>query len=683
MCDQRSTAHCLVNLTVLLVLSNTCEWAVQAFRLQLALEAGQFAPSGPCILDQRLHTKPHHQPILFVDDSQAPNLQLSAKPRSPLPSHGQIAASHAAAAGLGYSNSDESDQEAPPQALHGGVRGVGKPGGRLGGSCDEAESISSSPTATPLRLMQQLMSHGKARSHAPKPSAPAEAAASASRDSIEAEKSDLIRQASSNSSASFSSHMRVAGPSHGSDSRFAAMKSLTRSAISPRHAVSLDSPTKLAATRQLGTLAHNYRPNHISGTHAKSPAGCNFDLDLNSLSPASSFGGSAGSSFTEAHSDHLGAPSLAHLSSAPVAGSFAAALDAAASFADSTLSPSSVASPTAPLLAAAAMDSSSAACDDTAAARTTGYESAADGLPCVQAASHSMTDSAAVQTAGKAQNALHTPQGNPSGTHQGAQGNANGQHADAVSVMVNLPVSDGASKQVQQLPLSQDSLDFSLDSAYTPWLAEEASDSQQLLQPTSHTSASLTEDEQAELRHIGVVSSSVLEEVQSMPQDVLVLSKVVHRFQQPLQQLNHCSASLVSSHLLEQHDQGSSSHQQGQQLPCDLMPDQSADELDQQLLLQLDEAPAALSKDEEQPLLSLSDPVPLRAAGLVATGNADGTGSPLLPTAVGYADGAARPALPITTGGADAHKSTACSGERQQVGLLAGIWCTVHAHLLF
>lgn len=32
-------------------------------------------PAGPSIQDQRLHEKPHHQPILFVNDSLAPDLQ--------------------------------------------------------------------------------------------------------------------------------------------------------------------------------------------------------------------------------------------------------------------------------------------------------------------------------------------------------------------------------------------------------------------------------------------------------------------------------------------------------------------------------------------------------------------------------------------------------------------------------
>lgn len=675
---------------------------MQAFRLQLALEAGQFSSSGPCILDQRLHAKPHHQPILFVDDTQAPNLQLPAKPRSHLPSHGQIAASPAAAlAGASYPDSDESNQETPSRAVQGGSRGVRRPTGKHGSSCDEAESISSSPRATPLRLMQQLMSHGRGLSHTSKHAATDHEADSPS-------EAALLRQASSNSSASSSSHMRMAGPSHGSDSRFAAMKSLTRSAISPRHAISLDSPATLAATRHRCTLAHHHhQPSQVPGTHAQSPAGYNFDLDTISLSPASSFGGSAASSFTEGHQQRPRG-SLAHLVSAPVAGSFADAIAAAAPVGDSALSPTKAASPSAPLLAAAALDSSAAegGDDDTVVAATTACESDAHDIPCVQTALHSVTDSTAVRTVGKAQAVLHTPQG----TSQDAphQSSGNDRLAGAGSAIVRLP--DGAGKQLEQLPLSRDSLEFSLDSAFTSGLAaeEEASGSQQLLlQAMGHTSTSSLGDEQAELQHTGGPSSSLLEDTQAMLQDVLASSPVIDRpQQQPLQQLSHCSASLESSQLLDQHP-GSSSDQQDQQLPHHLMPavsslsqspNQSAGQLEQRLLLQLDETLSPLSQDEKQPLLSLLGPEPLRAAGLMTTGNADGADSPVLPVpsgntdgtalppmlpiATGDADGAAPsslpitlgdaeganpPPLPMTTGNADAHKSGAGPGERQQV----------------
>ena len=659
---------------------------MQAFRLQLALEAGQGragqgSPSGPCILDQRLHTKPHHQPILFVDDSQAPNLQLPAKPRSHL-QHRQIAASPAAVAGASYPNSNDSDVETPPHGVPRGSRVLRTPGEKLASSCDEAESISSSPRAKPLRLMQQLMAHGRGLSHTPKHVGPAREADSLSRINSDAE---LLRQASSNSSASSSSHMRVAGPSHGSDSRFAAMKSLTRSAMSPRHAISLDSPAKLAATRNQCTLAHNLQPSHMPGAHALSSAGCNFDMDINSLSPASSFGDSAGSSSMEGPQRR---PSgrLAHLVSAPEAGSFADALAAAASYGGSVLSPNSFASPSAPLLAAAALDSSAADSADPAPTSTTSHEPAANGASALPTALHSSTDQSAVQNAGKAQHALHDPQDGSQGTPP--QGSISDQHAEAGSHQVDLPValSGGGSMQLQQLPISQDSLDFSLDLAYAPGLAAGASDSQQLMLSNSFTSTSLLGDEQAGLQRIGCPSSSLLVDKQTMPQDCS--SQVTHRLlQQPLQQLGRSFASSESSQPLDQHDPGPFSELQDQQLAHDLMPavssvmqtqDASADQLTEQSLLQWNVASAPASQDEQQPLLSLLDPEPLRAAGLMAIGNADGKDPQPLPITKGNADGASIPSLPTAPGNLDAHKSAGCPGERQQVGsLLASLFSDV------
>ena len=61
---------------------------MQTFRLQLALAGGQDLPAEPCILDQRLHDKPHHQPILFVNDSLAPDLHPMTAPANKSPSSG-------------------------------------------------------------------------------------------------------------------------------------------------------------------------------------------------------------------------------------------------------------------------------------------------------------------------------------------------------------------------------------------------------------------------------------------------------------------------------------------------------------------------------------------------------------------------------------------------------------------
>ncbi|KAL3137589.1 hypothetical protein ABBQ38_004872 [Trebouxia sp. C0009 RCD-2024] len=678
------------------------EQAMEAFRLQLALEAGQLGPSSPCILDQQLHAKPHHQPILFVDDSLAPNLQLPSKPRRHPQAPQMIAAAHAATApaagGSCYPYSDDSDQGKPPYPSH-GSQGVASPQERADSICDGAESISSSPDATPMRFMKQLMSHGKGMTHASEHAAPAQEADMASKRSTTAGRSGLLRQASRDHSASSSQHMRVAGPSHGADSRFAAMKSLTRSAMSPRHAVSLDSPATLAATRRRGTLAHNHHPSHDPATHAQAPVGGSFDFGTHSLSPASSFGGSAGGSFTEGRP---GSPraSLSHLVSAPVAGGFADALAAAAPLEDSELlSLRSIASPTAPLLAVG--DSSSAEHHGGAAAGTPVCDTDSHDLSFGLTASHSMTDSSGSQAAGRARQPCH-PQGHSSANPPGS---ANHQHGETGSVMVNLPValSVGASKQLQQVPLSQDSLDFSLDSVYTPGLATEASDSQQLLHSAGPTSSSLVPDEQPELQHNGSSSASVLEDEQTMSQNVLVPPTVTDR---PQQQLDRSSASPDSSHRLDRHDHESLLEQQDRQLSQDLMPavssvshrtpDPLAEQPDQPLLGPLDDTSAALPEDQQQPLLSMSEPMHLRdnvlmamskgegtAAPLlpVAKGNSDATPPPVLPVAIGNAngtapllllntvgnpDGTAPPLLPVALGSADAHNGGGCPGERQQ-----------------
>lgn len=572
---------------------------------------------------------------------------------------------------MSHPNSDDSDT--PPHASHRGPGGVGYPREGPGSSCDEAESISSSPHAPPLRLMQQLMSHGKGMSHASQHAAPAQEADLVSR---RAGSTGLLRQASRDCNASSSKHMRVAGPSHGSDSRFAAMKSLTRSAISPRHAVSLDSPATLAATRRRGTLATNHHPSSDPAAHARNPpAECSFDLDPNSLSPASSFGGSAGGSFTEGR---RGTPSasLTHLVSAPVPGSFSEALAAAASFGDPEM-PHSVASPAAPLLAPAEEDSSTAEQQNTTAAGGSACEAASHDLSFGVIASHSITDCIATQTIGQH---LHSPPGPPPACSSATPpGIASHQHADSASVMLNLPValSCGASKQLQQVPLSQDSLDFALDPVYAQELSTEASDSQQLLlHSTGPTSSSLLPDDQAALQPIGSSSSLVPEDEQTMPQNVLCPTTVTDRSQQ---QSSCSSPSPESDLVLDRHDLGSLLDQQDQQLPHGLMPavsskshvspDPFGNQLNQPLLAQLEELSTAMPEDQEGPVLSTSEVMRMRADGLMAIGISEGATPPLLPVAIGNAEGAAPSLLPVALGSAAAHSSGGCP-ERQQVGCL-------------
>ena len=625
-------------------------------------------PIGPCILDQRLHTKPHHQPILFVDDSLAPHVQLPPKPNSFSPAVGQIPASRDAFSGSHVPPPNgKSDQKMHARASHGSHQ-MGDPPGKLPSSCDEAESISSSPRATPFRLMQQLMSHGKAFSHATKHQS-SEEADSAGTTSADAE---LLRQASSNSNvSSSSSRLRVAGPSHGSDSRFAAMKSLTRNAISPRHAVSLDSPAKLAATRHWGTIAHKHQPNHPNhdpGTDAKPQAGYHFDLGTSSLSPASSFGGSQKSSFV----DDCCSAGLAHLVSAPVVGSrqgsFSSACDAAAAFAELASASDGIASLHAPLLAAAAEDSSTEEESGRGVAFNDALQLATDDIPEMQTFSDKTSDGIAHHDDRSAEHVRSTASGSLGAFAAG--------QVDSGSVMVHVPAAmcAGVSKQLEQLPLSHDSLDFSLNVDGISDPAE--SDSQQLLQHTDDASScSLMEGEQSALQRMGNACSSMPEAKQAMVQTQETHVQVFRdKLQQPLQQADLSSASYKSSQLLDQHGHGSFPVQQDQQLSCAVIPsagktgsDHCADDQDQQSHARVRQVPVALVKEEEQPVMPLSDIEPLQAAELMALGSADGRDSPSLPPAIGASDGPSCPILPMATGITDGGRAGGISGERQQV----------------
>ena len=439
---------------------------LQVFRLQLALEAGQMEATGPCMSDQRLHVKPHHQPILFVDDSQAPSLQLLPNHKGQLPVKGQIAASH----GL---SDDRSCSSASTQDLSHEYGFPNPQGPKSGGSLKEAESIpSSSPRASPLSLMQRFMSHGKGhgQSHLTKHAA-AKAVDLGSSSMSEAKDTDLlcVRQGSSNSS---SSRPQAAGPSHGSDSRFAAMKSLTRNAIS------LDDTTKLATARRRGTLAP--RKALAAGRSLEAgldlaPSVYDYDLEGN-LTRAGSTEDSRGSSFTDVRglSSSTG---LVHLHSAPTMLSRDPSMTAAASggghaaaFADILLSEDMSCSSTAPLLAE---DSEHAA-----AARGALVSSVADGA-------QSMT-------------------GQDAGTLQMGSRQNRSPYAASASKLLHSMSSSGATQSAAVdpllLPLSQDSLDFTLLDPESLLEAQEL-DSQQLLNPVAASSSSPREGSQLRPGH--------------------------------------------------------------------------------------------------------------------------------------------------------------------------------------
>lgn len=446
------------------------------------------------MLDERLHLKPHHQPILFVDDSQAPNLQLVHKPMGQPTSADQIAASHAVTAG-GAAYSGGSGQESP----HG--YGFRNPQGKSAVSLDEAESISSSPRASPLRMMQRLISHSKGHTfgHAAKQAATAKAFDSRDASMSEAGEKALLYERQGSSSSN-SSRLHAAGPSHGLDSRFAAMKSLTR------HAISLDSPTKLETCRRRGTLIP--RKALAAGRSLESgldqvPAGYDFDLGSN-LSLTSSAEGSAASSFTDAQTS-LVSPGLLHLHSAPVITSREASITQA--MADQYLGAFGDGAPT----MTNPHDSSTAALlfdphqlaisPEQAIASNAEYVAAS--LLDVSKAQHGQAqpgdsvNAAFLQSGSSQQHSLQDAVLPCSMLEENLQHISSVSQAghSAETCVAAIGGSDQAPRDAQLLPLSQDSLVFSLLDPDS-FLEAQVSEEQQLLDPAVGDSSSAQNEDQ-------------------------------------------------------------------------------------------------------------------------------------------------------------------------------------------
>ncbi|KAA6422975.1 MAG: hypothetical protein FRX49_06963, partial [Trebouxia sp. A1-2] len=538
------------------------ELAMEAFRLQLALQAGQLESAGPCMLDERLHVKPHHQPILFVDDSMAPNLRLPPRLQGQVAPACQIAATHATTAN-GRPCGLESDQESPPM---GGFR---TPQGKSAVSLDEAESISSSPRSSPLRLMQRLMSDSKGpafgHSHAGKHAAAAKAAESRdmSTTSTEAADSSFVRQGSSDSS---SSRLHAAGPSHGSDSRFAAMKSLTR------HAISLDSPTKLETCRRRGTLVP--RNALAAGRSLESgldqvPAGYDFDLGVN-LSPASSAENSAASSFTDVHAAS-GTTGLLHLHSAPVLPSREASITQAvteqrlAALYDGHLSEATAESPTAALLGGthqlgSTAEQAVASNADHALAQlmsqgdsTNWREHSSSGAKLADAASlqdgsrpnGSVLD--ATLPIGVLNDRFHstTSASEPNHSHDKPVASAGITHTAAADAAMN--VSHNAAADALMLPLSQDSLDFSLVDPGS-FLEQQDSEDQQLLDPSAAMSSSQQGSQQ--LHDVLMHTSPSAEDARQVFQQTADGFSLMQDTQQLLEQPVHTPSSVQANQQL-------------------------------------------------------------------------------------------------------------------------------------
>ncbi|KAL0033798.1 hypothetical protein WJX77_005511 [Trebouxia sp. C0004] len=596
------------------------ELAMEAFRLQLALQAGQLEPAGPCMLDERLHVKPHHQPILFVDDSMAPNLQLPPKVSGQVAPKYQIAASHVITA-TGRPCGAESDQESPPR---GGFR---TPPRESAVSLDEAESISSSPRSSPLRLMQRLMSHSKGpafgHSHAGKHAAAAKAADSRdmSATSIQANDSSFVRQGSSGSSSS---------PSHGPDSRFAAMKSLTR------HAISLDSPTKLETCRRRGTLVP--RKALAAGRSLESgldqlPAGYDFDLGIN-LSPASSAENSAASSFTDAHSAS-GSAGLMHLHSAPVLSSREASITQAV--AEQRLAALDMgASPTAALLGAAhqlgsTAEQAVASTADHAVAQlmsrgdaAIGREHSSSGAALAGAASlhdRSRPDGSLLDAAPpiRVLNDRFRPASSASEpSHSRAKPVASAGIIHTAAADAAISASHNAAADALMLPLSPDSLDLSLVDPES-FLEPQDSEDQQLLDGSAGMSSSQQGSQQ--LHDVAVHTSPSAKDARQVFQQTADACSLVQESQQLLEQPVHTSSSAqASQQLLEPADYSpfaQEDQQLLQQLTCSLAQE------DQQQLLEPTAGDSSSAQDDHQ---QLREQLPIEASHLEVVSSSQSLG---------------------------------------------------------
>ena len=542
---------------------------MQAFRLQLALQTGHQEETGPGILDERLHVKPHHQPILFVDDSQAPNVQLFSPAKASLQPADQIAASHAAVnAAL---PSDGSHGQSKPG--HGLMQ---NPKGKSYGSLDEAESISSSPPAASRSFMHRLLSHGNrglSHSHITKHDS---GSASFSTPRSETSESSLLRHGSSKSS---SSRLHAQGPSHGSDSRFAAMKSLTR------HAISLDSPTTLSATRRHGTLIPRRAlpPGQDAHTSFDVALG-GYDYDLgDQLSRASSMSGSGAGSFTDAHISHAPASSgLAHLHSAPPGLSKQNSAEDIVSL----KSMQEVTTPSAPLL---------------------DRHMQLDN--CLQSAVVSNADSllAHAADAGSTTAMDHASALTEGGHSKGVAIFAPALHCAAQPTAAVAEARQSAVTDAMLLPLSQDSLDFTLldpDSL----LKRQDSQSQQLLQPAADVSTPMMSgaSQPSDFPSVESAQQVPCELPQQLPAELashapsqhLSCDMSRHLRQQLEPELSSCGSS---QQLLQHLPTESLSADQDQQLLQQPALGFSAANLDQQLLQKLDHTSSSPQGDEQPP----------------------------------------------------------------------------------
>ena len=352
------------------------------------------------------------------------------------------------------------------------------------------------------------------------------------------------------------------------------MKSLTR------HAISLDTPTTLSATRRHGTLIPRRALPPGQDTHSSFDVALGgYDYDLgDQLSRASSMSGSGAGSFTDVHSSHATAGSgLAHLHSAPPGLSKQNSVDDIVSL----KSMQEVTTPSAPLLD-----------------RHMQLDS------CLQSAVVSNADSLLAHAA-NADSSIAVSHASASNEVSESKLQCAAQPTAAVAEARQSAVSDP-----MLLPLSQDSLDFTL---LDPDVLLEGQDSQsqQLLQPVIDVSTPMMSAASHPSELLSAESALQLpcDSPQQLAAELVSYNPSQHlslgASQQMLQQLAPELSSCDSSQQLLQHLPAESlSADPDQQLLQQPALGSSYADLDQQLLQKLDQTSSSPQGDE-QPLAQL------------------------------------------------------------------------------
>jgi len=405
------------------------------------------------------------------------------------------------------------------------------------------------------------------------------------------------------------------------------MKSLTR------HAISLDSPTKLETCRRRGTLVP--RKALAAGRSLESgldqvPAGYNFDLGIN-LSPASSAGNSEASSFTDAHAAS-GNTGLLHLHSAPVLSSREASITQAvaeqclAALDDSHLSEAMGESPTAALLGGTHQLGSTAE----QAVASNADHAVAQLMSQGAAAIRREHSSSGANLAGAASFQDYS---RPNGSLLDATppiGVLNDRFRPATlasepSHSLDKPVASAGiihstAADALMLPLSQDSLDFSLVDPES-FLEPQDSEDQQLLDPSAAMSSSQQGSQQ--LHDVPLHTSSSAEDARLVFQQAADGCSLMQDTQQLLEQPVHTSSSAhANQQLLEPADDSPFAQEDQQLLQQPPRTSSSAQEDQQQLL----EPTADDSSSAQEGHQQLREQLPIEASHLEVVSSSQSLG---------------------------------------------------------